>query len=283
MRRLPLLSLVALLAIAASATARSDRTQQIQLSTAESAPELRWRPMPEVLDKAFSATLMTTDVTTNIRRGIKTCEDYITTHPDDTQGRANAYVIMAQAYFNLGEYSAPYDEKIKDYTAGEGAAQHVIDLVPGTWAGWAWYAINLGRISQMKGVLKSLFLLGPFRRHVFRAEKLAPNSAFVLDAIGIMYRQVPWIAGGDIGKSEKYLEKSVEVDPGYTLGELDLAITLLEEGKDDRAQTMLLHVINAREPSWKAHWQIWERPKAEALSKDMGGYKKLLDEWHMLR
>lgn len=256
---------------------------ELSWATTEMAPETKWQPKADVLKDAFKTTLMTTDAMANINKGIDVCKDYIKAHPNDIEGKVDAYVIMAQSYFNLGEYQTSETEQLKSYTEGQNAADQITKLAPGRWDGWAWYAINLGRISQLKGVFKSLFLLEPFKKHIFQAEKLAPNSSFVLDAIGDMYRQLPWIAGGSMKKSTQYLEKAVKVDPNATLAKLDLAITLLMTGKKDQAKTLLTEVVNTKTPSWEAHSTLYVKPKAAALLKDLDNYKKLLDQWHMLR
>jgi tetratricopeptide (TPR) repeat protein len=246
------------------------------------APETKWQPTADVLKEALKTTLMPADVITNIHKGVTMCVDYIKANPDDIEGKIDAYAIMAQSYFNLGEYQTSEDDRMKSYTAGKDAAQKVIDLAPDRWEGWAWYAINLGYISQLKGVFRSLFLLEPFKKHIFKAEKLAPNNSFVLDAIGDMYRQLPWIAGGSLKKSKEYLEKAIKADPHATFVKFDLAITLLQDDKKEQAKELLTEVVNEKNPSWAAHWQIWEKPKAEALLNDMDTYEKLLDKWHML-
>jgi predicted Zn-dependent protease len=97
-----------------------------------------------------------------------------------------------------------------------------------------------------------------------------------------MYRQLPWMAGGSMKKSKEYFEKAVKADPHATFAKFDLAITLLEEGNKEQAKKLLTEVVNAKDPSWAAHWQIWEKPKAEALLNDMYNYKKLLDKWQII-
>ena len=260
---------------------------------------VQWFPAPDVLTNVYHETLPQADVLknayqlalqgstaseaiTNIRKAITMCESYIKANPGDKIGNAQAYGIMAYGYFNIGEFQTNTDDQLKSYTAGKDASQKVIDLEPESWDGWAWYANNLGRISQLKGVIKSLFLLDPFKKHLFKAEKLSPDNPFILDAIGDMYRQLPWIAGGSMSKSKEYLERDAKADPNYTLAKLDLAITLLEDGKKEQAKQLLTEVVNAQNSSWRAHWLIWEKPKAEALLNNMDNYKKLLDKWHML-
>ncbi len=265
--------------------ARVTAGDELSFSTTEPAPELKWQPTSDVLKKAYVLSLRGTNAAEaikDIRQAIQMSDAYINAHPGDKEGIVDANVIKAYGYFNIGEFLTDDAQCLKAYQSGRDAAQKVIDLAPDRWDGWAWYANNLGRVSQLKGVLKSLFLLPDFKKHIFQAEKLAPNSAFVTDAIGDMYRQLPWIAGGSMSKSKKYLEQCVKDDPNYTLGKLDLGITLLEDGDKAQAKQLFTEVVNAKSPSWSAHWLIWERPKAQALLNNMDNYKKLLDKWHML-
>lgn len=265
----------------------------------QSSSEVRWFPTDEVLTNVYHETLphdpilikayrlslrgtSASEAIANIQEAIKMCEDYIKNNSNNKTGVAEAYGIMAYSYFSKGEFQTNDEEKLKSYQSGEEAAQKVIDLEPDVWDGWAWYANNLGRISQLKGVLKSLFLLEPFKKHIFQAQKLSPNNPFILDALGDMYRQLPWIAGGSISKSKEYLEKALKADPDYTLAKLDLAITLLVDGKKEEAKKLLTEVVNATNPSWRVHWLLWEKPKAEALLNNIDNYKKLLNKWHLL-
>ncbi len=263
------------------------------------ASEIKWFPSNKILTNVYYETLPKADVLMkadqlslqgsnaveaikNIKQAISMCNDYIKANPNDKEGVAQAYGIMAYGYFCIGEFQTNDDEKLKSYEQGKDAAQKVIDLEPGVWDGWGWYANNLGRISQLKGVLKSLFLLDPFKKHIFKAEKLSPDNPFVLDTLGEMYRQLPWIVGGSMSKSKEYLEKAIKADPNFTLAKLDLAITLLEDSKKTQAEKLLNEVVNSPNPSWRAHWLIWEKPKAEALLNNLDNYKKLLDKWHLL-
>lgn len=271
------------LVLAFQSTVRADNEFCLGRIT-EPSPELKEKPKIEILQKAYALTLTQTDTIVNIRKGIQICKDYLAANPGekDIINKVSAYIIMAEGYFQLGDYQTKDDEKLKSYTKGVDASQKIIDIVPDRWDGWAWWAINTGRISQVKGVLKSLFILDPFKRHVFKAEDLAPNSPFVLETIGVMYRQLPWIAGGDNKKSEAYLRKAVSIDPHFTLARLDLGITLLEEGKKDEAAQEFTEVVNEKKSSWMAHYLLWEKPKAEELLKNMDNYKPLLDKWHLL-
>jgi len=253
---------------------------ELHFATTEPVSEKKWQPKVDILKDAFKITLIPMDAIDNINKGIAVCSDYIKANPDDIEGKIDAYIIMAQGYFDLGEFQTSEDDRIKSYTAGRDAADEIIKLAPDRWEGWAWYAINLSCIGQIKGILKSLFLVPSFKKYIFHAENLAPNSSLVLDVIGVMYRQLPGILGGNIKKSKKYLERAVEIDPHATFAKFDLALTLLEVGEKEQAKNILTEVVNEKEPSWVAHWQIWEKPKAEALLKDLDNYKKLLDKWH---
>jgi hypothetical protein len=83
---------------------------------------------------------------------------------------------------------------------------------------------NLGRRLQL-GPLGWGNLLGVrrARREIDRALALAPNSAQVLTAKGVMLLQLPRLFGGDPTEGERLLRRALEVAPGFVDAEQALA------------------------------------------------------------
>ncbi len=283
---------VALLAAAAKAYTGQDKAHAVGTA-------VRWYPPLDVMRNIYHESILQTpalkhaydvsvqgtsasEAIANSQKALQVCKNYVSAGHGDKNGMIEAYTIIAYCHFNIGEFQTNEADRIKSYEAARDAAQKLIDVAPGIWDGYIWYAAALGRMGQIQGVMKSLFLLEPLKKHLFQAEKICPGNPFVLDAIGDMYRQLPWIAGGSMSKAREYLEKAVQADPNFTLGRLDLAITLLEDGQKDKARVLLNEVVDTQTPSWRAHWLIWERPKAEALLSNMDNYKDLLKQWYLL-
>ncbi len=256
--------MVSMFAITISA-ARGD---ELHWATNDPEPERTWQPGPEVLKNAYRISQGETDTIQKLNQAISMCDDYIKAHPDDVS-RIDAYVIMAESYSNLGEYQDNDEEKLKAYEQGKAAAQKIIDLAPGRWDGWFWWSANVGRIAQIKGILTSLLMLQPLMHHLNKAHELAPNSALVLDGLGLMYRELPWIAGGSLTKSKQYLEKTLSMDPHFTLARYDLALTLLAQSNKAEAKKELETLVHEKDPVWLAHYLLWEKPRAGKLIKEL--------------
>ncbi|MCL4479647.1 MAG: hypothetical protein M1381_11235 [Deltaproteobacteria bacterium] len=263
-------------------TVKSAAANGLRWATDKPEPEKQWAPRPGVLKNAYIISQMTDKPIANLKRAIDICNNYIKEYSNDTDRIVDAYVILAESYFNLGEFHNNDSKRLGYYEQGEKEADMLIKIAPDRWDGWFWWSANAGRISQLKGVLSSIFLFGSFKKHIFTAQKLAPNSPLVLDGLGVMYRQLPWIAGGDKHKSEAYLKKALAIDPHITIARLDLSITLLEMDKKAEAIKELNKIVNEKHPAWAAHYLKWDKPKAEALLKNITDYKALLDRWHML-
>ncbi len=263
-------------------TVKSAAANGLSWATDKPEPEKQWAPMSGVLKNAYTISQMADNPIVNLKGAIDICNNYIKEHSNDTDRIVDAYVILSESYFNLGEFHNNDSKRLSYYEQGEKEADVLIKLAPDRWDGWFWWSANAGRISQLKGILSSILLLGSFKKHIFMAQKLAPNSPLVLDGLGVMYRQLPWIAGGDKHKSEAYLKKALAIDPHNTLARLDLSITLLEMDKKAEAIKELNKIVNEKHPAWNAHYLQWDKPKAEALLKNIADYKALLDRWHML-
>ncbi|MCL5278166.1 MAG: tetratricopeptide repeat protein [Deltaproteobacteria bacterium] len=258
-------SAVILSALTANAAAVAG--DELHWSTTQNEPEKHWEPVPARLKEAYRLSQMETDPIDRINTAVAMCSGYIKAHPGDTAGTVDAYVILAESYSNLGEYRQVAADRLKAYEQGKAAAQRIIDLAPDRWDGWFWWAANVGRIAQLKGILESMILFKPVERHLFKAWKLAPNSVLVLDGLGLFYREVPWFAGGSLSKSKGYLHTALEIDPHSTLARLDLAETLLKDGDKAQARRELQTIIEEKHPTWPAHYLWWDRPKAEGLLK----------------
>jgi Tfp pilus assembly protein PilF len=54
-----------------------------------------------------------------------------------------------------------------------------------------------------------------------------------------MYRQLPRLLGGNLGKAERDLKRSIELDPQATGARIELARTYHEMGEDQKAVPLL--------------------------------------------
>src|SRR5215470_12222816 len=136
-------------------------------------------------------------------------------------------LALAQVCFIYGDVRASTeDEKLAAYDCGRHAAKRAIELAPRSAPAQFWYGANTGRWGQVKGIMRSLFLLPTV--------KGAMQAAIAIDPT-----YVPAYAGGDLDRSEAMFRKGLDLDPRYTNMRLGLARTLLKKGRTADARREL--------------------------------------------
>jgi tetratricopeptide (TPR) repeat protein len=80
-----------------------------------------------------------------------------------------------------------------------------------------WRAISLGKRSKLRGAMQSLKFKDEIKGMVGRVGELEPTYYFggVPRYWGGFYAVAPWIAGGDMKKSKKNFEESLQMAPEY--------------------------------------------------------------------
>jgi hypothetical protein len=110
---------------------------------------------------------------------------------------------------------------------GLSLAETAVDADDGDAAGHFALFCNLGRRLQLHPLgLGSLAAVRRVRHAIDRALDLAPWSAPVLTAKGIMLLELPRLLGGDRDEGERLLRRALEIAPGFDAAER----ALLEHG-----------------------------------------------------
>lgn len=97
---------------------------------------------------------------------------------------------------------------------------------------------------QDKGIEEgnNLFLQGNFEQAIAKYEEgLKMNRSVAFYNMGVSYYLL-----GDIDKSEEYFRKSVEEDPKFSEGYINLAVVLLQTGKLDEAELYMAELLKDR-------------------------------------
>ena len=192
--------------------------------------------------------------------------DQIVKESKDTNVLYEAYWMQSRVYLTLGDQAEPtHTDALKDYEAGKAAGEQAIKINPKGAMGYFWYAANLGRMGQVKGILNSLFMLPTFRKNLDEAYRLAPNEPEVLEAYGEMYNQLPWIAGGSASKAIDYFKRSLKSDPNFTLSMAEMGSAYINDGKYEQAREILEKVMNFETPTYRGDWVWYDKPLAKRL------------------
>jgi hypothetical protein len=97
-------------------------------------------------------------------------------HTIKIDSRVENLVALARVSFIWGDIrAATDDQKVAAYERGRQVAKRVIELAPGHVEGRFWYALNTARWGQIKGVVRSLFLLPSVQQEIQTILQLDPK------------------------------------------------------------------------------------------------------------
>jgi tetratricopeptide (TPR) repeat protein len=146
---------------------------------------------------------------------------------------------------------------------GKTIAEQLIKQLPATGSGYYWRAsyqsalcdVVGGRPSQVRCILAEM---SGIRRDMLAAKENEPeyHGYGPYRIYGIMMREAPTIAGGDLGVSAENLSFAYEKAPELTLNGLEYAKTLLRQKKNREAIRILERILERKPnelPSGAAH------------------------------
>jgi tetratricopeptide (TPR) repeat protein len=182
----------------------------------------------------------------------------------------DALVELARVCFLMGDFQARSEaERVASYERGAAAARRAIAGAPQSDQAHLWYAINTGRLAELRGVMRAAGLLSTIREESETVLKLNPSSVDGLILAGGIAAEVPALLGGDKTRAETLFKKALETDPHQTGGRLELARLYVNTRRWQDAQRELQRVIDERSPSDVSRWTLNDRPKARAMLTDL--------------
>lgn len=166
-------------------------------------------------------------------------------------------VALTRVSFLWGDVRAiSREDKLAAYDRGRQVAKRVVELAPRNVEGRFWYAANTARWGQIKGIVRSLFLLPTVQEEIRILLRLDPQFTPIYALAGNVYYEVPAWLGGDVKKAEEMFRKGLELDPHFTLMRLGLGKTLLKQGRVAEARQELQAVLEETRPSNPADWTL---------------------------
>jgi tetratricopeptide (TPR) repeat protein len=189
-----------------------------------------------------------------------------------TDSRADNLVALARVSFLWGDVRATTDDqRLAAYDRGRQVAKRVVELQPKHVEARFWYALNMARWGQTKGVIRSLFLLPQVQEEIQAILTLEPTFTPVYALAGHVFYEVPGLLGGDLKKAEAMFRTGLEQDPQFTAMRVGLGKTLLKLGRVEEAQRELQAVLEEQAPSNPADWTLRDvREAREALASLQG-------------
>ncbi len=93
--------------------------------------------------------------------------------------------------------------------------------------------------------------LNEARKHLEKAEHLAPMHPEVLYLLGTLYVQM-----NDLERAEDALEKATQMNPHHARAQEALGVLFVNERKFDMAVTPLQKALELNPPSWESRWAL---------------------------
>lgn len=183
------------------------------------------------------------------------------------QDKGMGYAKLSEVFFWLGEYAD--NDTDKDYYFGQGVeyGKKSVGLLPDAVESNLWYAANMGSHGMVRGIMSSLFYLGPIEKHGNKAMQIDENyfHGAPLRLMGRFYHQAPtWpIGSGDTNKAIEILEKAVQVGPDFLYNQVYLADAYISKRRKDEAKELLEEVLQRPESEKfpKHHAMVVEEAK----------------------
>jgi len=162
-------------------------------------------------------------------------EKFLKTHPDKHEWQwrlARTHYAIAK---NLPENNIHHFELCISYSS------RAIKLTPDSAISYFYRGLCRGKQGETKGIWASLRIIGPFEEDMKKAVSLDPtvSNAGPHRALGKLYMELPFILGGDLGKSSFHLQEAVRLAPDYAENHLGLAQVLIKKNHSTEARESL--------------------------------------------
>jgi hypothetical protein len=193
--------------------------------------------------------------------------DYRPTAPLDQ----SALALWCEVNVELGDDSRGKADKENYYRAAETAAETLCTFYPNDPAGHFWRAAAHGDYALAQSIPEALLALPSVMRGMERAIALDSNFVLPYAILGIVYRELPSVAGGDWTRSRRYFETGLGHAPSFTLLRLELARLDIREGLYGDARAQLDRLISTTRPYYEAAFVLNDRPAAESLLTQIRG------------
>lgn len=199
----------------------------------------------------------------NLEESIRLLEDVLKAEPGD----AGAHWRLGRSLVRLGERQDSKKEKLKYYLLAEEKIRKSIELKPDEADSHFWLGLAMGRRGETKGILNSLFLIGPLRQEMATAIKLDPKHGGAHHVLGEILRQLPRFAGGSKKEAVKEMEEAVRLSPDYTANYPSLAEAYVSIGEKEKAIATLKKIFEVKDPADPAEFESDLKDARELLQK----------------
>lgn len=174
---------------------------------------------------------------------------------------------LARSLVRSGEGLPDRQDQVRLFRRAEEAARRAVERAPDSAEAHFWLGVAMARRGQARGVLSSLFMVGPLRREMAEVLRLEPRHGGAHHVLGQVYAQLPALAGGDKDAALREFELAVSLSPGYTVNYVVLAQAYAAAGRKDEARATLRRLFLVEQPADPA-----------TLDQDLAEGRRLLEK-----
>jgi len=178
-------------------------------------------------------------------------EGALTSAPEDAQ----VLWRLARGLVRSGERRKDKKAGLAEFTRAESLAGMAVSLSSASADAWYWHGVALGKQGEARGMMRSLFMVGPLRKRMEGTLLLAPCHAPAHHVLGELLWQLPGVLGGSKAAARRELEAALGCDPAYTAPYPTLAEVYLEAGLKKEAEALLERVVKVEKPADPAEYQ----------------------------
>ena len=171
------------------------------------------------------------------------------------EDKYESYWKISRIQYYVGAHSPEKKDKKIIFSQGIYHAKKAVALQPEKPDGHYWLGVNNGKYGETRGVMKSLSLVKPIKKSMFKIIEVdrGYEDGGADRVLGRVFFKVPGIAGGSKDKSLEHLEKSKELGPEDPITRVYLAETYLAKNRVEDARAELDYVLNMTDdPRWVA-------------------------------
>lgn len=181
----------------------------------------------------------------NLARSVEILEKRLKDSPRDAQ----ALWRLGRSLIRQGEREAGREAKLALFDRAQEVIGRAIELDGDDPSAHFWHGLALGRKGEARGVMKSLFMIGPLKKRMRRVLQLDPGHGGAHHVLGRMYYRLPAVAGGSNKKAAAELETALRLTPGFTAHYPALAEVYMAQGRKAEAARVLKAFFEVKEPS----------------------------------
>lgn len=148
---------------------------------------------------------------TNVNKAVSLVSKYLDKQANDY----GALWRIARLYWFLGD-RAQGKERLPLFEKGRDYAETAVKLNGKGLEGHYWFGSLIGCVGQEKGILNSLFMVGPMKRELEACLDIDPKYADAHDVLAQLLWKVPGFAGGSVKKALEEAKLATVYGPAAT-------------------------------------------------------------------